>query len=87
MRCLCRKKQWRSNEAVQQSVILRCIRTIKGGDLIRHKYNKVVTIMVIRPLDDPTGCAQSVVADLRPLCLEYVGIGMSAFGSPHMGSY
>ena len=27
--------------------------------------------MVIRPFDDPTWCAQSVVADLRPLCLGY----------------
>ena len=27
--------------------------------------NKVITTMVIRPLDDPIWCAQSVVADLR----------------------
>ena len=31
--------------------------------------DKVITTMVIRPLDDPTWCAQSVVADLRPFCL------------------
>ena len=51
-------------------------------------FNKVITTMVIRPLDDPTWCAQSVVTDLRPLCLGYVyvGIGMSSFGSPPMGS-
>ena len=34
--------------------------------------NKVITTMVIRPLDDPTWCAQSVVTDLRPLGLGYV---------------
>ena len=32
-------------------------------------YDKVITTMVI---DDPTCCAQSVVADLRPLGLGYV---------------
>ena len=31
--------------------------------------NTVITTMVIRLLDDPTGCAQSVVADLRSLGL------------------
>ena len=36
--------------------------------------NKLITTMVIRPLDYPTLCAQSVVADLRALCLGYVGI-------------
>ena len=36
--------------------------------------NKVVTTMVIRPLDDPTGCAQSVVANLQLLGLAYVGV-------------
>ena len=29
--------------------------------------------MVIRPLDDDTRYAQSVVADVQPLGLEYVG--------------
>ena len=48
--------------------------------------NKVITTMVIRPLDDHT-CAQSVVANLQPLGLGYVGIGMSSFGSPPMYSY
>ena len=43
--------------------------------------------MVIRPLDDRTSCAQSVVADLLPLCLGYVRIRMSSFGSPLMYSY
>ena len=46
--------------------------------------NKVITTMVIRPLDNPTWCAQAVVADLR---LGYVGIGMSSFCSPPMYSY
>ena len=32
--------------------------------------------MVIRPLDDPIRCTQSVVADLRPLGLGYAGAGM-----------
>ena len=49
--------------------------------------NKVITTIVIRPLDDPRWCAQSVVADLRPLSLGYVGIRMSSFSSPPMGSY
>ena len=39
--------------------------------------NKVITTIVIRPLNDTTSRAQPVVADLRPLCLGYVGIGMS----------
>ena len=37
--------------------------------------HKVVTTMVIRPLDDRTRYAQSVVADLQPLGLGYVGVG------------
>ena len=49
--------------------------------LIISLSDKVITIMVIRPLDDHTWCAQLVVADLRPICLGYVGIGMSWFGS------
>ena len=43
------------------------------------KVNKVITTIVIRPLDDPTRWAQSVFADLRSLCLGYAGIGMSSF--------
>ena len=34
-----------------------------------YTIDKVITTMVIRPLDDPTRRAQSVIADLRPLCL------------------
>ena len=47
----------------------------------RHMRNsktglhKVINTMVIRPLDDPTRCAQSVVADLQPLGLGYMGVG------------
>ena len=37
--------------------------------------NKVITTIVIRPLDDPTRRAQSVIADLQPRNLEYVGVG------------
>ena len=37
--------------------------------------NKVITTMVIRPLDDPKSCAQSVVADLQRLRLGHGGIG------------
>ena len=37
--------------------------------------NKVITTMVIRLLDNCTRCAQSVVADLQPLGLGYVGVG------------
>ena len=44
---------------------------------IRHSENqiiyKVITTMVIRLLDDPTLCAQPVVADLWPLGLGYMG--------------
>ena len=36
---------------------------------------KAITTMVIQPLDDSTLCAQSVVANLRPLGLRYVGVG------------
>ena len=51
------------------------------------KHNKVIATMVIRLLDDPSRCAQSVVAGIRPLCLGCVGIGMTSFGSPPMYSY
>ena len=43
--------------------------------------------MVIRPLDDRTRYAQSVVADSQPLGLGHVGVGMGAFGSSRTGSY
>ena len=45
--------------------------------------------MVIRSLDDRKRYAQSVVADLQPLVLEYVwaGDGRGAFGSSHIGIY
>ena len=45
---------------------------------------KVITTILIRSLDDLIWCAQSVFADLRPLCLGYVGIRMNSFGSPPM---
>ena len=43
--------------------------------------------MMMRPLDDPTLCAQSVVADLQPLRLMYVGVGVGPFDSPPIGTY
>ena len=43
--------------------------------------------MLIGPLDGPTWCDQSVVADLPPFGLGYVGIGMYSFGSPPMYSH
>ena len=36
--------------------------------------NKVITAMVIRPLDDLARYAQSVVADLQPFGLEFMGV-------------
>ena len=45
-----------------------------NANSIRSVY-KVITIMVIRPLDDPTLCAQSVVADLQLLGFRYVWVG------------
>ena len=39
-------------------------------------YKKVITTMVIRPFDDPTRCAQSVVTDLWPL-------GLASWGQAH----
>ena len=39
-----------------------------------NSKHKVVTTMVIMPLDEPTRCAQSVVADLRPFGLGYVEV-------------
>ena len=47
---------------------------------------KVITTMVIRPLDDPTRCAQSVVADLQLLSLGYVGVGDGTLGRLPIGS-
>ena len=66
--------------------ICRCRRRCQFAEMLDPE-NKVITTMVISPLDDPTRCAQSVVADLRPLRLGYAVIGMSSFGSPPMYSY
>ena len=41
-------------------------------NVLNQKKKKVIITMVIRPLDDPTRSAQSVVADLQPLGLRYV---------------
>ena len=50
--------------------------------------NKVITTMVIRPLDDLTRCVQSVGS---PICNPSVWStwesGMGSFDSPPMGSY
>ena len=43
--------------------------------VLRCQFNKLIAPMVIRPIDDRTRYAQSVVADLRPLGLRYVGVG------------
>ena len=48
---------------------------------------KVITAMVIRPLDDPTWCAQPVVADLRPLGLGDVGVRDKLIRQPAQDSY
>ena len=48
---------------------------------------KVITTMVIRPLDDRTRYVQSMVADLQPLGLGYVASGIGAFGSSLIGSH
>ena len=69
------------------TIIIKCSPDFLNRRTCAYRVNKVITKMVIRPLDDPKWCAQSVVADLRPLCLGYVGIGMSSFGSPPMYSY
>ena len=55
--------------------------------LLRYVQNKVITTMVIRPLDDLPRCAQSVVADLRPVGLGYVRAGNELICNPLMGSY
>ena len=36
---------------------------------LTQRQNKVIATTVIRPPDDSTWCAQSVFADLQPLCL------------------
>ena len=43
--------------------------------LSKNAVYTVITTMVIRPLDDRTRYAQSVVVDLQPLGLGYVGVG------------
>ena len=43
--------------------------------------------MVIRPLDDPHDVLNLWSPIYDPSVLGYVGIGMSSFGSPTMGSY
>ena len=40
-----------------------------------HYISNVITSMVIRPLDDRTRYAQSVVVDLQPLGLGVRGVG------------
>ena len=53
-----------------------------GTAALNRCQDKVITAMVIRPLDDPTNVLNSVVADLQPL-----GFGMGPFDSSPMGSY
>ena len=60
---------------------------VGATSIVATMVNKVVTTMVIRPLDDPTSCAQSVVADLQQLGLEYVGAGYGHIRCSHIGSY
>ena len=48
---------------------------------------KVITTMVIRPLDDHTWCVQSVVADLQLSVSGTLGSGMGTFGSSPMYAY
>ena len=55
--CSIPKKQKQTRPSYTQNEALSCL---------------VITTMVIRPLDDPTWCAQSMIADLRPLSLGYV---------------
>ena len=45
------------------------------GEKPRAIPDKVIKTMVIWPLDDRTGYAQSVSADLQHLGLGYVGVG------------
>ena len=52
-------------------LVLQLIRS----DSVLVKSYKVITTMVIRPPDNRTRYAQSVVADLQPLGLGYVGAG------------
>ena len=49
------------------------------------RENKVITTSVIRPLDDPTWCAQSVVGDLRTNGLGYVGVRVGPIRQPANG--
>ena len=62
------------NHFVKQEVIVICLVLGIESCAFTHEgnINRVITTMVIRPLDDPTLCAQSVVADLRPLDLGFV---------------
>ena len=60
-------------DIMKQCEKIRSLKKRKKDDIVLMQ-NKVITTMVIRPLDDPTTCAQSVVADLQPVRLEYVGV-------------
>ena len=60
---------------------------VATSNSFRDIPSKVIATVVIMPLEDPTRFAQSMIVDLRPLCLGYVGIRMSSFGSPPMYSY
>ena len=60
-----RTKEWHENchtDLLKLAVIKRKTQT-------NIKLDRVIITIVIRPLNDPTWCAQSVVVDLRPLCL------------------
>ena len=76
--CIQRCSDRRSDTRLQ---LLCCRRTSLGLHQNRclqtsttYMLNKVITTMVIRPLDDLTWCVQSVVADLRPSACGTCGV-------------
>ena len=69
------KRQLTPNFNLLTANTIQCISCVECTGIENIKFlikNKVITTMVIWPLDDPTWCAESVIADLRPLGLRYV---------------
>ena len=70
---------------VISSSVCRLFHSLPGNE--SEIINKVITIMVIRPLDDPTYVLNLWSPIYDPSVWGYVRIGVSSFGSPSMYSY
>ena len=71
-------ERWRGNQKRSRCTTIFTpmgVRVSQIATEFLNKKNKVITTTMITPLDDPTWCAQSVVADLQHLGVGYVRVG------------